>query len=253
MHTDSKVLELSQIAIEEGRIEDARTLLRPLMERNVVESYFYASRVAYTQEQALEFLRYALLLEPENEAVKKQLTELEQVYEGNRPLAIVPSPEAEPVPSDNRIKKTVSLFKKHGWTLISREAKLAHLMRRRSTSAMSCFVMGLALNIVGLVLLVYILLSGEKIHVFVEVDEDDILLTSSKGEQFISHPQQAIIMIEKYGGVRFWQGMLFGFIGFAISSIVLAFLIWQMGQNLNMLNAMMNEVQATLTAQAPRF
>ena len=249
MHSDSKVLELAGTAIEEGRIEDARTLLRPLMERNVVESFFYASRVAYTQEQALEFLRYALLLDPDNDVVKQQLSALEQVYEA-RPTAIIASPETETVPTDNRMKKTVQLFKKHGWKILSRDEKIAHLIRRRSTSAISCFIMGLSLNIVGLVLLLIILLTGEKIHVFIEVDDNDILLTSSKGEQFISHPQQAIIMIEKYGGVRFWQGMLIGLIGFVISSVVLVYLTWQTGQNIN---EALNQIQATLTAQAPRF
>lgn len=247
MQSDSKVLELARLAIEEGRIEDARTLLRPLMERNIVESYFYASRVAYTQEQALEFLRYALLLEPSNEAVKQQLSALEEVYEG-RPMAIIASPETEPSPADNRVKKTALLFKKHGWKIISREEKLAHLMRRRGTSAISCFLMGLTMNIVGLVLLLVIFLTSEKIHVFIEADDDDILLTSSKGEQFISHPQQAIIMIEKYGGLRLWQGMLLGLVGFLIGSIVLVFFVWQTGQNFNLA---LDALQATLTAQAP--
>jgi hypothetical protein len=253
MHDDSKILELVQIAIDEGRIEDARTLLRPLMERNVIEAFYHASRVAYTQEQALEFLRYALLLEPENELVRKQVETLEQVYTGQN-NAIVPVPAELPASKTaaSRIKKTSSLFNLHGWQIISQDAELAHLVRRQSMSAVSAFVIGLFFNIPGLLILLAILLTGEKLHIFIEADEDDILLSSNKGNQIISHPQQAIIMIEKFRGVRFWQGMAFGFLGFLFSSIILFFLFVQTQQGLNLLAETFESIQTTLTAEAPR-
>ena len=76
-------------AIEAGDIELARSLLRPLMNENNVEAFYLASRVAYTQEQALEFLRYALQLDPTNKAVRESLTGLEKIYTSQQ--AILPS------------------------------------------------------------------------------------------------------------------------------------------------------------------
>ncbi|GAB5494266.1 MAG: hypothetical protein Phog2KO_44810 [Phototrophicaceae bacterium] len=228
VNDDQEILEQIKLAIEENNIDRARSLLRPLMERNVVDAFYFASRVAYTQEQALEFLRYALQLDPDNSTVRDSLTELETLYKTQTSLVIT-DPNAVPVSDDIKAKidKTVGLFRQYHWDVIVQEDNHAQLVRRQTMSDLNAFVLGLGLHLFGLFLTGCLLATSDKMHVFIEADENDILLSSSKGDMLLRRPEQAIIFLDKTRGTTFGRGVLFALAGLTITTIAYFLLTWQ--------------------------
>lgn len=228
INDDIQTLEQIKSAIDEDNIDKARSLLRPLMERNVVEAFYFASRVAYTQEQALEFLRYALQLDPNNTRVRASLDNLETLYKTQTNLVIT-DPHA-PVISNRvkeRIEATIGLFRQYHWRVISQDADHAQLWRRQTMTGINAFILGLGLHLPGLILTAILLLTADKMHVFIEADDDAILLTTSKGNTLINRPEQSIIFLDKTRGTTLWRGILLAFAGVLLTTIAYLLLVWQ--------------------------
>lgn len=229
MTDDTRIIAMIKTAIENNRIDEARSLLRPLMQRNVTEAFYLASRVAYTQEQALEFLRYALELDPDNVQVQESLASLESLYANQTNLTIA-DPNIVPVAISvkEKVDKTVNLFKHYGWQIIIQEDDNAQFMRRHSMSAVNAFVLGLGLHLLGVILTIGLFLSGERLHAFVEADDDDLFLSSTKGEMLLHRPQQAVIFLDKHSGVSMLRGVLWAIIGMLVTTAVIALLMWRL-------------------------
>ena len=230
MNDDARIIDIVKSAIENNRIDEARSLLRPLMKRNVTEAFYLASRVAYTQEQALQFLRYALELDPDNRQVSDALGELETLY-ANQTNLVIADPDAAPPVSTNikaKVEKTVALFKRYGWQVIIQEDDNAQFMRRDTMSAVNAFVLGLGLHLFGVILTIILLLSAQRLHSFIEADDDELFLSSTKGDMLLHRPQQAVIFLDKHNGVSMFQGILWAMIGMLITTAIIALLMWQL-------------------------
>ncbi|MEM9952102.1 MAG: hypothetical protein AAF846_10900 [Chloroflexota bacterium] len=249
MTDDEKILALVQSSIDNNRVEEARSLLRPLMQRNVTEAFILASRVAYTQEQALEFLRYALELEPDNTQVRSSLEQLESLYANQTTLALpVNTPSANSSNTKDRIDQTVALFRKYGWEVIIQEDDNAQFSRRDTMSAMSAFVLGLGLHIAGVLIVIASLLSSKRVHAFVEADAQDLFLTSSRGEMLLHRPQQAIIFLDKTRGVAIWRGVIYAMLGMLVMTVFLSLFWWQTAQAMTDFANNINDLYLTVTA-----
>lgn len=237
MTDTAEQLQLIEEAINNNNTEEARQLLRPLMEENVVEAFYYASRVAYTQEQSLEFLEYALQLEPNNTLVRERLKQLQQLYDNQSALIIAEPPAYQAQTRiQEKITTAVDLFKSYGWQVVLQEDDHAQLKRRQTMSAFNAFILGLMLHLFGFVLVIILIISANIMHVFIEADEDDLLLTTSKGDTLLTRPEQSIIFLDKTRGINLWQGLLWAGLGVIIATIMLLLLKWQVDtafQNLN--------------------
>ena len=230
---DAQTLEEIKIAIEDNNIDKARSLLRPLMERNIVEAFYFASRVAYTQEQALEFLRYALQLDPKNTRVRASLDNLEALYKTQTQNSLVISDPNVPLASNDvkeKVEKTLSLFRQYHWQVISHDNDHAQLWRRQTMTGINAFVLGIGLHVIGFILTGVLLATADKMHVFIEADEDVILLTTSKGNTIINRPEQAVIFLDKTRGTTFWRGLFLAFAGVLVTTLFCLFLAWQAPQ-----------------------
>lgn len=233
-------------AIEAGKIEKARNLLRPLMDENNPEAFHLASRVAYTQEQALEFLRYALQLDPTNDTVRQALTGLESLYTSQQ--AIIPANPATSVIKE-KLEATAIIFQKHGWQLVEQDDDMVHLSRRRSVTASSAFIMGLLLHLPGLLITLWSVLTSEKIHVFIEADADNLLITSNKAERLISKPQQAILIVESIRGTTLRQAIFWSLFGVLLASAGWYGMYWYANFTFQNIQNQMQDLQSTLAAE----
>ena len=231
-------------AIEDGNLEKARDLLRPLLNENNVEAFYLASRVAYTQEQALEFLRYALQLEPKNDMVRKALAGLEKVY--NSQQAIVPVNRAT-VAIKEKLEQTAAIFQKHGWKLEESDDDMVHLSRRRSVTASSAFLLSMFLHLPGMLLTLWSVLTSEKIHVFIEADDDSLLITSNKMERLITKPQQAILIVESIRGLSVRRAIIWSLLGVLVATIGWYGLYWYANWSFQNFENQFREIQATWT------
>src|SRR5690606_5788385 len=139
-------------------------------------------------------------------------------------LAIA-NPNVTPVSTNvkGKVTATIALFQEYGWQLISQGDDNAQFMRRHTMSGINAFVLGLGLHLGGLVLTIILLLSAQRLHAFIEADEDDLLLSSSRGDMLLHRPQQAIIFLDKTKGISFWRGVGLALLGVIITTIVLWF------------------------------
>jgi|GEM_PF-5183692 len=231
MNDDARILELIRSSIDDNRIEEARSLLRPLMERNVVEAFYLASKVAYTQEQALEFLRYALELDPDNTIAREALTKLETLYtnQSNQTGLTIADPGrvAVSAPVKEKVQNVVALFEDYGWKTVIQGDDNAQFARRQTMSALNAFFLGLLFHVPGLILTLVLILTGKRLHAFIEADEDDIVLSTSTGDMLLHRPRQAVIFLDKTSGVNLVRGLALAALGVLLGSLVIWLLLWQ--------------------------
>lgn len=214
----SQKLQLAQVAIDNGDIDLARDLLRPLMASNVVEAFYLASRVAYTQEQALGFLRHALQLAPNDIRLKRQIAELERLYQAPQILASTTTFGDEA--ASDKIRKAIALFESKGWTILDKTAETAHVAKRQVMSAASAFLVGLMLNIIGVGLIIVLSLASRREHVFIEADTHDLLLSTKRGERLMSQPSEVIFVIDEMNSTSRWAALLWVLLGAAVGGVL---------------------------------
>lgn len=227
MNDDKTILEIAKRAINDNRQDEARSLLNPLLKRNVTEAFYLASKVATTQEQALKFLRHALTLDPDNTGVRNQLFKLEMLYENKGIVTLanlVDNPQLMP---DKKIEETVALFEKYGWDIVAQRENYAQFIRKPTLSIKTAFFSGLIFHIVGMVWLILIFLTLNKVHASVETNGNDLVLTTPKGELGITYPEQTIVFLERTQGKTLFPSLISNFIGVLIATIIIGLSIWQ--------------------------
>lgn len=221
---DKTILDIAKRAIEAGRESEARSLLHPLMKRDVTEAYFLATKVAKNQEQALIFINRAMLLDPDNHRIQTRLLELQKIYDAQNKKTVGEMATDSPTVDSHKIEETVELFEDYGWQVVGRRSGYAQFMRKSGMTASTAFICGLFLNVIGVIFALTIYLLSESRHMFIELDNDSIRLSRMGDEIFIDYPEQSLVFLEKTKVLSLQQALIYVLIGVLISTTILAFI-----------------------------
>lgn len=217
MDDDKTILEIARRAIADGRKEDAQSLLKPLMKRDVAEAFVLASNVAKSQEHALKLLQHALGLDPDNTRIKEHLLSLARLYRKQNIKTVGELVSDSPTLTDEMVNETVELFKKYGWELVGQRKGYAQFMRKPKLSNSTSLIVGFAFSIIGILIILAYMFSS-KDHVFIEADGNAIKLSHEKDDIIIDYPEQSLIWLEKHRSISLGRGILLSLIGAMLSS-----------------------------------
>lgn len=227
MTDDKQILEIAKRAIEDGRKEDAKYLLRPLMKRNNTDAYILATKLASSQEQALNIMRAALQIDPDNARVQKRLEELTAIYKGDESKPLGELVNDSPTVGSKHLAETVELFQQYRWEVVSHRSNYAQFMRARGISAIAAFLLGLFMNVAGFIWLIFIYGFSEKEHSSISAIGNQLHLDYENDEVDFYYPEQFVVFLEEKNTSSFLAAMFYCFLGAIPSSIAIGILGWE--------------------------
>lgn len=220
MDDDKTILKIAKRAIDDGRKEDARSLLIPVMKRDVPEAFVLASNIAKNQEHALKLLQHALALDPDNVRIKEHLISLAKIYKKQNTKMVGELVGDSPTVSDDLIDETAMLFKKYGWQIVGQRKGYAQFIRKSRLTITSAFLLALVFNFFGVLLLVAIHTFSEKDHVFIEADGDILTVSSPERDSQIAYPEQSLLFLEKTRSITISKALFVSIPGVIINSLI---------------------------------